>query len=421
MDEGNNMRSRIFLVVILALLVLGSLATFWWYQGSSGPSGNGNEDNILLLGVDDTGPGAAQRSDTIVIAHFGKPGDPLGLLSVPRDLKVRFDGSDHKINAAYAEGGPTHIQQVLSDFLSVPLRAYVALNYQGFVKLIDLLYPDGVTVTIDRPLKYDDTKQNLHINLPAGTQRLNGAQALDYVRYRDDITGDLGRITRQQGFIKAIAQQMKKPQSLTQVKDLVQTVQPYIQTNLSLADLYQLAERLQAIGPDQVNMKTIPGKPQDIDKVSYFVADAVETGALVSEFFQGVPVVSNGGIKLIVLNGNKAPGLASTVSDRLAAQSFTIIARWNAEPYDYPESYLINLSGDSRKAQLLKAALPASVRLVIPGEFKALMEQVGVKDDRLQQIGATLRTTAVPPYNRAVDLNEADFVLILGGGFQLGN
>lgn len=418
MDEGKSVRSRIFLVVILGLLVLGSLATFWWYQGSSGPSGN--EENILLLGVDDTGPGAAQRSDTILITHLGKPGDPLGLLSIPRDLKVRFDGSDHKINAAYAQGGPTHMQQILSDFLSVPLRAYLVLNYQGFVNLIDLLYPEGVTVTIDRPLKYDDTKQNLHINLPAGTQRLNGAQALDYVRYRDDQSGDLGRITRQQGFIKAIAQQLKKPQGLAQVKDLVRAVQPYLQTNLSLADLYQLAARLQAIGPDQVNMKTMPGKAADIDKVSYFVADPVETGALVSDFFKGLPVLSNSRIKLIVLNGNKTLGLASTVSDRLASQSFTIIARWNAEPYDYPESYLINLSGDARKAQLVKAALPAAVRLVMPGEFKALMAQAG-RGDRLQQIGATLRTTAVPPFNRAVDLNEADFVLILGGGFQLGN
>ena len=418
------MRSSLFLLVILALLILGGLATFWWYQGRSGPSGR--EDNIVILGIDDTGPGAAQRSDTIMIAHLGKSGEPLKLLSVPRDLRARFpDGSEHKINAAYAEGGPGLTVQVLSKLLTIPLRAYVAINYQGFVKLIDLF--GGVTVTIDRPLKYDDSKQNLHIDLPAGTQHLNGQQALDYVRYRDDQSGDLGRITRQQAFIKTVAQQLKKPQSLTEVQDLARTISQYIQTNLSLADLYQLADRLQAISPDQVSMRQIPGQVQLIDeggkvgKVSYFIADPVEIQALVSEFFKGIPVLSNSDIKLIVLNGNKAIGLAKAVSDRLSTQSFTVIASWNAEPFDYQDSYLIDMKGNNdRKAQLVMAALPSPVRRVTPDQFTALMAQAGM-GDRLKQIGDTLRMTAVPPYNRAVDINEADFILILGGGFKLGS
>jgi hypothetical protein len=308
--------------------------------------------------------------------------------------------------------------------LSIPLRAYVVVNYQGFVKLIDLF--GGVTVTIDKPLKYDDSKQNLHIDLPAGTQHLNGQQALDYVRYRDELSGDLGRIARQQAFIKTLAQQIKKPQSLTEVRDLVRTIAQYIQTNLSLADLYQLADRLQTVNPDQISMKQIPGHTELIDeggkigKVSYFISDPVETQALISEFFKGISVVSNSDIKLIVLNGNKAIGLAKAVSDRLSAESFTVIASWNAEPFDYTDSYLIDLKGNDRKAQLVMAALPSPVRRVTLDQFKALMQQAGM-GDRLQQIADTLHTTAVPPYNRAVDINEADFVLILGGGFKLGS
>ena len=109
----------------------------------------------------------------------------------------------------------------------------------------------------------------------------------------------------------------------------------------------------------------------------------------------------------------------SQVSEQLQAQSFTIVATWNAKPFDYARSYLIDLKGDRRKAQLVATALPPSVRLVTPGQFQQLMEAAG-KGDRLKQIAQMLRTTKVPPNNRAVDLNEADLLLILGKGFSLG-
>ncbi len=416
------MRNRLFLLVIFALVVLGALATFWWYQGRSGSLSP--KENILVLGIDDTGPGAPRRSDTIFIVHLGQAGQPLKLLSVPRDLKVRFpDGSEHKINAAYAQGGPKLSERVLSDFLSLHFSGYLVLGYQGFVKLMDLLMPDGVTLTLDRPFKYDDSKQNLHINLPAGTQQLKGQSALDYVRYRDAQGEDLGRISRQQGFIQAVTQQMKRPQSLAQLKELARLVGEQLRTDLSPADLYHLAQRLQTLAADQLKMRTLPGRTvlSQVGKqqISYFIADPLETEALVSEFFQGISVLSNSDVKLIVLNGNKTPLLARQVSEQLQAQSFTIVATWNAKPFDYAESYLIDLKGDRRKAQLVATALPPSVRLVTPGKFQQLMEAAG-KGDRLKQIAQMLRTTKVPPNNRAVDLNEADLLLILGKGFSLG-
>ena len=73
------MRNRLFLLVIFALVVLGALATFWWYQGRSGSLSP--KENILVLGIDDTGPGAPRRSDTIFIVHLGQAGQPLKLLS----------------------------------------------------------------------------------------------------------------------------------------------------------------------------------------------------------------------------------------------------------------------------------------------------------------------------------------------------
>ncbi|OGF55835.1 MAG: hypothetical protein A2Z21_00520 [Candidatus Fraserbacteria bacterium RBG_16_55_9] len=415
--EGMSVRNKLFLLVILAVFVLGGLAVAWWYQEGGPVRGKGANEYVLILGLDNFGE--SQRTDTILVAKLAN--QQIKLLSVPRDLQIKFsNGELGKINAAYGRGHVELTRQIVSDLLGIPIYWYAVVNYQGFTQFIDAI--GGVTVNVEKPLRYDDDKQSLHINLAQGTQTLNGSQALDFWRYRDSATGeDLGRIRRQQGFIQALSQKLAQVQA-TQVKKLVETTLPNIQTNMAAVDAYRLVDRLQKLRPEDLQVATLPGQVAPIDGVSYFRAEPVETAALVSEFFQGREVLTNRDVRVIVLNGYpdevKRQGLAKKVSDLLKAQGFQVVAYWNADTFDYPQSYLINVSGAKDKTQRLATALKVPLTAVTSAEFTAATQQ-RFGEDRLPMIQKMLTTTAVPPDNRSVELSEADLVLILGDGFSI--
>lgn len=410
-----SVRNKLFLLVITAVFVLGGLAVAWWYQEGGPVRVKGANEYVLILGLDDWG--TSRRTDTILVGKLEE--QSVKLLSIPRDLRVKYPtGEFDKLNTAYGRGGVELTSRLISELLGVPLYWYAVVNYQGFTQFIDAI--GGVTLTIERPMRYDDSKQNLHINLAAGTQTLNGQQALDFWRYRDAATGeDLGRIRRQQEFVKALSQKLAQVQAAT-VKELVEATLPNLQTNMAVVDVYRLVERLQRLRPENLQVATLPGQPLLLNNVSYFRAEPVETAALVAEFFQGRDVVTNRDVKVIVLNGHpdevKRQGLAKKVGDLLQAQGFHVVAYWNAgDTFDYPQSYLINVSGDKDKAQRLRTALKISLMAMTPAEFTAATQQ-RFGEDRLPILEKVLRTTAVPPNNRSVELNEADLVLILGAG-----
>jgi len=412
-------RNKLFVAIILGVFVLAALTIYWWYNEDQGTRALGTaEEYVLLLGLDERGEG--QRTDTILVAKLEEDG--VKLLSIPRDLRVKLpDGAFHKINAAYGRGGAEFTRAALSDVLGVEIPWHVVVDYQGFIAFVDAV--GGVTFTIEEPMRYEDTKQDLVIDLPAGTQTLDGQRALDYWRYRDAATReDLGRIRRQQAFLRAFAEKLAEIQGASQIKALVETAYQSIRTNLALVDVYTLVERLQRLSPEDLQFAVLTGRVERIDDSSYFLADPVETAALVEEFFLGREVLTNRDVRVIVLNGHPdeemRPGLARQVSDSLRDQGFQIVALWNADAFDYPQSLLIDLAGDERKTRRLTSTIKSPLLVVSAEGFSAwTTEQFG--EDRLPAIRELLQTTAVPPEDRGVGLNEADLLLILGGDYAL--
>ena len=420
------MRNRLFLSVIAVVFVLGALTVYWWFQeGQSArpldPSAD--ESYVLMLGLDSFGEN--ERSDTIMVAKLEDDG--VKLLSVPRDLRVTFpDGTTHKINAAYARGGADLVRQIVADRLDIPLHWYVVADYQGFIEVIDAL--GGVTIDVEQAMQYEDTKQDLVIDIPTGEQTLGGQQALDYWRYRDAATQqDLGRIDRQHKFLNALAAKVSAIQSLDQIRSLLRIALDNVRTNIAFVDAFALAQRYRSLSPDAVASRTLPGNARTINEdgtdVSYYVGDPIETAALVEEFFKGNEVLTNSDVRVIVLNGHPdesvRPLLATRTSRFLSEQGFRIIGRWNAPPYDYQQSYLINVGGNAQMARLLANTLSGMpMRTVTPEEFTSLTQD-RFGEDRLEGIRRDLMTRAIPPEDRGIELQEADLVLILGGGFTL--
>ncbi|HIC95932.1 TPA: LytR family transcriptional regulator [Candidatus Bipolaricaulota bacterium] len=376
-------------VILILILVL--------VLRSGGPSLGREGVTVLLLGLDLVE--GQSRSDTIILAHVRD--QKVALISVPRDLRLRFpDGEFHKANAAYSLGGARLACKVLGDFLGIPIPFYAVLDYRGFREIIDRL--GGVTINVEKHLKYEDKAQDLYIDIPPGEQLLDGELALDYIRYRDE-TGDLGRIRRQQKFIRAVLAKGLQDRSLGEINSLVRALSRYMVTNLSLIDLFTLAKQLQGLEPERVRFAQIPGEPVRIENIEYVEPKIVETRNLIADLILGLDVLIPGEIRIGVLNGSGALGLARTTAGLLRGRGFRVAFYGNADNFNYKHSFLIDFSGDPRRAELVRVALPGEIKVVTPEEFTALGEG---SLDKLSQMG----------YN----LNEVDLLFIGGAGFKVG-
>lgn len=219
---------------------------------------------VALLGVDER-QGDTGRSDTLMLVRLDAKAQAVDVVSVPRDTRVTYTSGKHsKINAAYAIDGPDLTTEALSDLLRIPRPYYVTLNFQAFEEIVDLL--GGVDLYVDRHYVYDDPtpSQNLHIDIPAGEQHMNGETALKFVRMRyDGVTNsDIARIDRQQQFLKALQMRIAAPSSWGRIPSTISTMRKYVHTNLPEADQLKLAEALFK-ARNNLTMTRLPGTPDD--------------------------------------------------------------------------------------------------------------------------------------------------------------
>jgi LCP family protein required for cell wall assembly len=361
---------------LLVVSVAVSAAGYWWYKSRVASPPLDERVHVLVLGLDYVPGATARRSDTILVASL-REGD-VRILSIPRDTHVKFpDGRVEKVNAAYAFGGAELARKVISNFLGLEIKYYIVIDYDGFEKLIDLL--GGVTVSVEKPLKDDKTKPP--IDIAAGTQKLNGKMALGYIRYRDNQSGDLGRLQRQRQLLEALLRQGVR--DMLKLQQMVTTAQQYIETNLAPVQLYRLAQRLQTLRPEQVQIKQIPG--ESVCKSAkeggcYIEPDPVRTAQLVNKMLRGMEVVTADEVRVKVLNGSGVTGVARRVGELLRTEGFSVVYVGNADRFDYTQSYIIDITGDAKKIELLRErSLRSLWKVVKPQELSATMKGLAAK------------------------------------------
>ncbi len=238
-----------------------------------------NRLNILIVGADYDYDNKARplprpaRSDTILIVSLSRDGEA-SILSIPRDTVVRFNGKLHKINAAHAIGGPELLRQVIEEQFGIQIHHFVQITFDAFVKLVDLV--GGIDLFVEYDMHYDDNWGKLHIHLQRGFQHLNGEQALGFVRYRGkgykkfcpkckvkithwDPRGDLGRVERQQAFLKELAKKLLQPRMVTKLPQLASIAHRYVATDMSVRALLSLANLARQSNLDNIRTATLPG------------------------------------------------------------------------------------------------------------------------------------------------------------------
>ncbi|MCK5060911.1 LCP family protein [Candidatus Bipolaricaulota bacterium] len=395
--RGKIIRKRIAVLGCVAVVIVAAFVSYYFLtQRNVGRLiSQGKHTNILFLGLDNAGD--SNRSDTMMLVSLA-PGEDIALLSLPRDLRVKFDnGEFHKLNASYAIGGADLACETVSSLLGVSVPFYLTLDYLGFEQLID--HFGGVDIIVEEPMKYDDYRADppLHIDIQAGAQRLDGKTALDYIRYRGGNSGDMGRITRQQKLIGAILGKGLQHQSIGSIRDIVRAIYPYLRTNLSLIDLYDLAKLLQGLDSTRLQMATVPGVPVLIDEISYLEPQVIEMEQLVARLIKGINILTPNQISVAVFNGSGQPLAASNTATYLHERAFRISKVANAETFDYDQTYIVALTG-KEAAQILERALSEASIIVFPDEFE-------------------------PHYSALKSLVPAgtDLILVTGVGFKVDN
>jgi len=250
-----------------------------------------NKLNILLMGVDERpkedDPG---RSDTLLVLMIDTTTRKVALLSVPRDTRVRVDGIGwDKINHAFMFGGVALTQQTTENFLGIPVDYYAKVDMESFGRVVNAI--GGVTIDVEERMEYEDTWEHFVIDLKQGIQRLDGRTALQYVRYRDE-DGDIGRVRRQQKFIKAVFAEMNTLAIIPKLPGIIREVFASLDTNMPMPLMLGLARQLKDGLSNGFKADIVVGLPYYIDDISYWVPDVMKTSQKVAEM-QGVPFSGN--------------------------------------------------------------------------------------------------------------------------------
>lgn len=248
------------------------------------PSHNVDAYNILVLGHDR----AAMLTDVFMLVNVDNRDGSITIMQIPRDTWISDhtgpDGSFHhvatnKINAVFSTYYSYHrytegmeeskayneallsLTSVLEENFFINIDYSLIMDLDGFQNIVDIL--GGVDLYVEQPMYYSDPGQGLYINIPAGQQTLNGAQAEGFVRYRYGyLTADLGRQNAQKQFMTALFSKAKSTLSLTNVDKLTSiadAIYTYIDTDMSAADILFFAKSLLKCDLSEMNMMTMPG------------------------------------------------------------------------------------------------------------------------------------------------------------------
>lgn len=218
---------RLLTLLVLILVLLVGLLLYWdskltrvdalgGYDGRPSSSGT----NWLLIGSDSredlseeekkdlaTGDVEGSRTDTIMLVHTGANGT--SLISLPRDSFVPIPGHGrNKLNAAFSIGGAKLLTRTVEEATGLRIDHFAQIGFGGFAEMVDTI--GGVDLCVDQPIS--DDKAGL--NLQAGCQTLDGAQALGFVRTRATANADLDRVQNQRKFLAALVGQSAKPSVL---------------------------------------------------------------------------------------------------------------------------------------------------------------------------------------------------------------
>ncbi len=331
--------------------------------------------NVLLMGIKvvrlDPQAGYQKRvndfeglTDTMILVRFDPTQGTVTALSLPRDTHVLIgDDPNSKLNEANAKGGPALAAATVSALLGgVPIDRYVRVNPMGIEALVDAL--GGITLHVPKDLHYQDDSQHLYIHLKAGLQKLNGKQALHFLLFRQDDLGDIGRIQRQQMFMRAFQEQALTPQNLTRLPQILAVIKQYVDTNLTGEELVALAKFAQETSREKFQMILLPGRfGASGPLASYWIPDPTRIRQVAVQHFglavpeSTLPAMNLAQIEVVLQDSTGERGAVTAVTAKLLQAGYQRLYREVPWPETLNQTVIIAQQGNVQAAAAVQAAL----------------------------------------------------------------
>jgi len=315
---------------------------------------NGSNINFLIAGTDWVD--YAQHADTIIFASYNPKKRFLDVISVPRDTKIYLpDLHLNRINEVYAyfyrkekkhksaiEGTSKVLSNILHNRVQIPF--YFQVDYTSFKKLIDSI--GGVKIEIEEPMQYKDHAGKLNIDFKPGIYILDGEKALEYVRFRGQ-AGDIGRIYRQQIFLKAMLNKLKNPIVLVvRMPKLLKFIFYELNTNFTFWDKINLVFELKNLNLDNIRLAQLPGKPYQ----NYWLPDEEEIDRVLNLIYGPEINFQLSSITVEVCNASSHSGAARILTRKLRDFGFDVID-WKNYPTKQAKTIVVDRVGNLKAAQ----------------------------------------------------------------------
>lgn len=243
--------------------------------------------NILLVGADKRGKDQVGRSDTMIVANIQLYGEvpEIRMLSIPRDTRVKVDGTFNKINAAYPHGGTRVngrdglVEKTIEEYLDIKIAKTVEIDFESFKTVVD--YLKGIEVNVREKMYVP--KEGIDLN--PGLQTLNGTDALGYVRFRYTKNGDFSRTDRQQEMLELIGNKIKAEASASQQVQIITYLLSEVKTDLTSDEALEIGVKILK-GEYLLETYTLSGSTDTINGVSYVLPDP-NAKEIVDLYFKG--------------------------------------------------------------------------------------------------------------------------------------
>ncbi len=238
---------------------------------------------MLVVGID----AASNSTDTIMLVSLDIDNSKMGIMSIPRDTITNTARSNKKINSTYIANHKDiyALYSDIEDITGIIPDKYALVTVDGFVELIDEI--GGVEVDVPIDMIYEDPTQDLKINIKKGYQKLDGYDAMGFMRYRKTYAeGDIGRIKVQHTFIEALIKKMLKPSTFVKIPEIAKIISRNVETDLTLGNQIWIGKKMLSMNLEEdVKMLTLPGYAEYYEGLSYYFPSESEILSVVNESF----------------------------------------------------------------------------------------------------------------------------------------
>lgn len=431
------------LIGILIVLLLGiAWFTYRTYKNGWGLSGmlatvvghdentkkNLSEIKVLILGVSTDLD--SQLTDTIMVASYNPNTQKANLLSIPRDSYTGKNTAKAtaslKINALYnIEKTPEKTLKAVNEITGLDIKYYVIVKTEALIQLVDAI--GGVEFNVPIDMKYDDPTQDLHIDLKAGTQKLDGEKAEQVLRFRhsnpDKITGqmstypseygndDFGRMRTQRDFISALLKQTLKPGNIFKLGEILEIAHKNVETNLELSYIKDYIPYAVEFNTDNLQTATLPGTTPDMkdtNNVSIFVINKKLSTELIQSMFYG--------------DSTEEESEDNTITNSLNTTSNSISSTTTVND-DELKIELINGSGNTSKLEEAKTKLEeAGFKVTKTGKQQKTISKTVITnkknatEEQLKNMKNALSTGSISTNKQAS--SQVDVTIVIGEDFE---